>query len=188
MSEVQDAKTQEFVEKSKQYFKESMNLTKITYYVGFLAGVLAAIITIITMISASITRKEPDTEDFATQLQRLNATEKSLKDLLEFVSSQRTKLKDAEKVLETLKEEHAKLRPVVEADRKVVEAVLQAQSDQQSVSVARERWIGAGMGVATSMFATFLCSVLVWVYRRYRPAVPPIPPPVVQPSESRTNG
>lgn len=64
-------------------------------------------------------------------------------------------------VISKLQEEKQRIEPVVQADRKTIEAVFQLQDQRYASSVRRERWIGFGIGVVSSLVATIL-----WVIRR----------------------
>ncbi len=99
--------------------------------------------------------------DFDSQIVRLKETEASLNDLVKFVRDQQSKLKDSEAVLSTLQKEHEKLKPVVEADRSIVEAILAAQSESQRLNVWYERMIGFLIGIAGSLVASFVWSFVV---------------------------
>lgn len=50
------------------------------------------------------------------------------------------------------------LRPVVEADREVVDTILRLQADKASANVWQERFIGFGLGILSSLVAS-----LIWV-------------------------
>lgn len=71
-------------------------------------------------------------------------------------------------VLQRLKDEEMHLRPVVDADRETVKAVLDAQAQQASASVWRERGIGFGVGILSSILATVLAGAVQMTYKRFR--------------------
>ena len=94
--------------------------------------------------------------DYETQLSEMDKLEASLRNLTEFVGTQRTRLKESETLIATLKTEQQRLTPFVEADRRVVKAVLDLQAQEARSYVWRERWIGFGIGVLSSILASAL--------------------------------
>lgn len=107
------------------------------------------------------------TLDYQTQLTELSRTEDSLRNLTTFVQSQKTKLKESEDLIADLKAEHERLKPFVEGDRKVVQAVFDLQEERKSHIAKRERWIGFGLGVISSIVASFVYAVISLMWRRY---------------------
>ena len=105
---------------------------------------------------------------YTQQLQQLDGIQQNLKDLSDFVSQQRTRLHESEQVVSKLQEEKKRLEPLVQADRKVVEAVFQLQEQRTAGAIGRERWIGFGLGVGASLLASFIYAVVVFVWRKPR--------------------
>jgi DNA repair exonuclease SbcCD ATPase subunit len=93
-------------------------------------GLLATIASLISVLSLTIVfylyhSKTPKTHkpsDIQSQLARIDNVQKSLTDLNKFLSEQKRRLYDAETTIKNLENERAKLKPIVEADRKTVEA------------------------------------------------------------------
>jgi len=104
------------------------------------------------------------------QVESLNQVEANIKQLMAFVDVQKQQLKDSQDVLNGLKTEEQSLRPVVEADRKVVDAVLDAQQRRSREAIWRERIISFGLGVLASLIASVLYSAGRTVARRRREA------------------
>jgi hypothetical protein len=100
---------------------------------------------------------------YVQQIERLNETEKNVKQLLEFVELQKVTLRENQDVVTALKAEHEKLKPIVDADRNVVNAVLQAQEEKSRANIWTERWIGFGFGIVASILA----SVIVGIARKF---------------------
>lgn len=101
---------------------------------------------------------------YQKQVQDLNQTEKSIKSLLVFIDEQKDRLADTEDTINALKSEHQKLKPLVESDRQLVEAIFVAQEERNLASVWRERLIGFGFGVLASLLAStiwFISSILL---------------------------
>jgi chromosome segregation ATPase len=102
--------------------------------------------------------------EFETQLSELNQTSEKIRGLLAFVESQKKNLEQSKEVIDKLNTERAKLQPLVNADRQVVEALFAAQTEKQNTSLWRERWIGFGLGVASSILASIVCAVAgIWL-------------------------
>ncbi len=104
--------------------------------------------------------------NYYNQIRQLDDTEKTIKQLLDFVKKQRTNLKSTQDSLESLKTEKQKLEPLVESDRKVVEALFQAQEERSRANISRERWIGFGLGILASILASTILVVLKYFINR----------------------
>ena len=107
-------------------------------------------------------------QEFSAQLKSLNEVEKSLKNLVTFVEAQKHALSESQSVIDRLKKEEQMLRPVVEADRQMVDAVLQAQAARQRNEIWVERIVAFFLGVTSSIFASFVYSSIRSVLRRRR--------------------
>jgi septal ring factor EnvC (AmiA/AmiB activator) len=80
--------------------------------------------------------------DIQVQIEQLDRFEDSLLGLKSFIEAQRNNLKESEERIESLNKERDKLQPIVEADRKAIEAIFQVQDERNRQSVWIER-IGA---------------------------------------------
>ena len=98
--------------------------------------------------------------DYEVQLSELSKLETSLRNLTEFVRTQKMRLKESEDLIATLKSEEQRLTPFVEADRRVVKAVLDLQQEQSRAALAHERWIGFGLGIVASIVASILYGIV----------------------------
>jgi|ERR1039458_1984410 TolA-binding protein len=107
---------------------------------------------------------------YSQQLQQLDGVQQGLRDLSDFVSQQRTRLQESEQLVSKLQEEKQRIEPLVQADRKVVDAVFQLQEQRAAAAISRERWIGFGLGVAASLLASFLYAVGVFMWRKTKKA------------------
>jgi hypothetical protein len=99
--------------------------------------------------------------NFETQIETLDAVQSSLKDLTTFVTQQRQRLQESQSTLAAYKAEQEKLKPIVEADRKTADAILEFQAARTSAGVWTERAIAFFLGVASSFLASLLLSLLV---------------------------
>ena len=98
--------------------------------------------------------------DYQTQIQKLNQMETNVKQLLAFVDNQKKNLQETEDTIYSLKSEKERLKPLVETDRAVVEALFKAQEERTNANIWRERWIGFGFGVVASLLASFIWFVV----------------------------
>lgn len=126
--------------------------------------VLAVIVTggIVAGVVVSVNRaneaRRQANATYIKQIETLNTTEANLRNLIEFVESEKRRLSDSEKVLNNLRNEERLLKPVVESDRKTVESILELQNQKAQQNVSRERWIGFSLGVLASLIASVLFS------------------------------
>jgi hypothetical protein len=114
--------------------------------------------------------KLADDLNLAAQVERLDKTEESLKQLLSFVSEQRNSIKNSEVAIKALKEEREKLTPLVETDREKVEALFRVQEERNRASVVKERWIGFGIGILASITASAVIIVIKFLTGRKKEA------------------
>ena len=118
-------------------------------------------------------RQETERESnlvFHKQMESLNAVEQSVKDLIAFVEVQKQQLRESEDVIGRLKSEETQLRPVVEADRKVVTSILEAQEQRSKSAAWKERTIGFALGILASLIASILYTASAKVLRNRRNA------------------
>jgi uncharacterized protein HemX len=104
------------------------------------------------------------------QMESLNTVEQNIKDLITFVEQQKQQLRESEDLVKDLKSEEKQLRPVVEADRQVVAAILDAQSQRNRANVWKDRIIAFFVGVIASLVASVLFTAIRKVGVRRRDA------------------
>ena len=110
------------------------------------------------------------TLSYESQLRQLQRVEISLRDLTQFVQIQRSRLRESQDLLQRLQREHESIRPMVEAERNAVDAVLRLQEERNRQNVRSERWIGFAMGVISSIVASiFFTFASRFVQRAIRP-------------------
>lgn len=112
--------------------------------------------------------KRLQSQSYVTQAQLLDETRTNLRALLNFVEDERRNLKTSEQSLLALKREHDQLRPLVESDRKAVDALFAAQEARNQAAQSTERWIGFGLGVLSSLIASLIWAI--FAYARERPS------------------
>ncbi|MFY2643159.1 hypothetical protein ACOTDF_16515 [Achromobacter insuavis] len=106
--------------------------------------------------------------NYSVQAQKLEETKSNLEALLLFVEDERNSLAASEQALRSLKREHEQLRPLVESDRKTIDALFAAQEARNQAAQSTERWIGFAFGIASSLLASFIWAVASYVRRRNR--------------------
>jgi hypothetical protein len=98
---------------------------------------------------------------YTGQVNELNRVEASLKNLIEFVNSQKVKLKDAEDTLAKIKEEVGSIEPVLSARREEINAIFALQESRTKKILVRERAWGILIGVV----ATLMASSIIWIVK-----------------------
>jgi hypothetical protein len=86
----------------------------------------------------------------ATQLNELN----------QFFTREQTRIKNVEATIQKLNEERSALEPLVRTQRETVEAILSAHADRTSRLAWKERLIGFGSGILTSILASIIYEYL----------------------------
>ena len=118
--------------------------------------------------------KRRENLSYTQQVENLNKVQESLNDLTQFVELQRERLKESEDIVNNLKTEHEKLKPVVEADRKTIEALFDLQYQKSRSDIWKERGIGFILGVLGSVVASFIYGLMSrFRNRRNQVATPP---------------
>jgi len=131
------------------------------------AATIAIVVGIALLLSheaAEQKKREVERRRSATydqQVKQLDITSRNLRELQEFVESQRKRLKESEDVLADLREEHQKMQPIVDADRKVVEALFVAQEQRQQYNIWWERGVAFFLGFVASLLASALWTGLL---------------------------
>jgi sensor c-di-GMP phosphodiesterase-like protein len=132
-----------------------------------LAGTAAAFLSAAIGIAPWYMKPAADHErPFAEQIRQLDATEQSLRQLSGFIQSQRQQLTQDKETLARLQNERKSLEPVVAAQREAVDAIFRAQEARSAARAGRERWIGFGLGVLSSLLASAVVAVLRYLYLR----------------------
>ncbi|MDL1968797.1 MAG: hypothetical protein LWW97_09700 [Deltaproteobacteria bacterium] len=127
------------------------------------SGFRVFIVGIIISITANITAdkvKQDTLESYSTQLESLENVEQSLVKLNEFVASQKQKLTESQNVINKLKDEHEKLKPIVEADRKVIDTVFALQEGRVKNKMWQDRAVSFFLGILASMIASLVFTLI----------------------------
>jgi predicted negative regulator of RcsB-dependent stress response len=131
---------------------------KVKFSFAIIMAIVAASMSFYEKHEKDIEREKSQT--YEKQVERLSNIQDSVKDLAEFVSQQQKQLEASRDTLQNLENERKKLEPVVQADRQVVEAILKLQADQERSSVWLERGIGFLLGIAGSLIASIIFTVV----------------------------
>ncbi|MFY9618489.1 MAG: hypothetical protein WAM70_08650 [Pyrinomonadaceae bacterium] len=142
------------IESYFRFYRRNKKLTLV------FTGIALLIIGMLGVIGYFEKKKEDaqrqQTASYSHQIENLNTVETSLRNLVEFVQIEKQRLRESEKLLADLKNEEQMLKPIIEADRKTVTSLLEHQNKVAQQQLARERWIGFGLGVISSMVASLL--------------------------------
>jgi hypothetical protein len=98
---------------------------------------------------------------FETQLNNLKQAEQSLKGLTAYVEDQQARLKESEDLLSSLRAEKQKLEPLVNADKELIKAVFDAQTQLYGT----KQWIGYVASFVLGLLSSIVASIIVNVFR-----------------------
>lgn len=102
---------------------------------------------------------------YASRLYELDRSREALKSIKEFLDQQEAGILDSQRTLDSLKQEQARLGPMVAADRATIEAFLIKYDDRKAKDESAAFWKGCVIsfcvGVMSSLSAT-------WIQRRFR--------------------
>ena len=104
--------------------------------------------------------------DYAKQARTLDETRANIQSLLEFVDGERKQLQISQQSLQSLKSEHDKLKPLLDTDRKAIDALFAAQEARNQGALSTERWIGFALGVVSSLVASLVWAIGAYALRR----------------------
>lgn len=127
----------------------------------WLAAIGLAVVPLLLILAGLILQGDeivtaPREDTFEEQLRTLDSTQASLDRLSRFISTQRAQMKADQRSVEQLQAQRKSLEPLVQADRRTVNALLAEQEARGSRIARRERWIGFGLGILGSILASAL--------------------------------
>jgi len=100
--------------------------------------------------------KGKKTPTIQVQEKILSDAKQSLESLSNYVDAQSKSLKQTEAAVAELKKREQELTPLVKAQQEVVDRLFLEQERRNIQALERERWIGAGIGIVTSLLSTLL--------------------------------
>ncbi|SDW28646.1 hypothetical protein [Nitrosomonas oligotropha] len=160
-----DSITETLVREWVKLYKEHPKLTvTITIVLGIVGGTVAYFTEQHNQEVREARRLE--NLDYANQVRSLDETRKNLNALIEFVDSQKQQLETSHQALQAIKSEHERMKPLLESDREVIDAIFAAQETRNQSAQSTERWIGFGLGVVASLIASFLWAAITYALRR----------------------
>jgi hypothetical protein len=160
-----DGAAELLVREWQKHYNRSPVATVVVTIVAILVGGTAIYVTE-QRSAAEREAKRLQSQSYVTQAQLLDETRVNLRALLSFIEDERRNLKASEQALLSLKREHEQLKPLVETDRKTIDALFAAQEARNQAAQSTERWIGFGLGVVSSLVASLLWAVFSYVRRR----------------------
>ncbi len=140
-----------------------------------LTAILSLVVAITTTLGIFLVdqadkgRRETDrlkNLNYQTQIKQLNDTENNIRQLLTFIETQKNSLRETEDTITSLQKEREKLKPIVESDRAIVEAIFRAQEERNHANIWQERWIGFAFGIGASVIASFIWFVISMLLKR----------------------
>ena len=134
---------------------------------GLLLSTIGVFITVLRIMGDKT--PPPPSPTYQQQINSLDQTRAGVENLLKFIDAQRDQLAASQKSIETLKDEEGRLRPLVEADKKVIDGMFSAQEARNEAAQRRQTILGFCLGVLSSLMATFLWVLGSNLLKRYRP-------------------
>jgi hypothetical protein len=130
------------------------------------ASIIVAAVGIVVQLAFLRTPSKVDNPDYSTQLRSLDKTRDAIQSLVTFIEQQKKQLQLSHAAVDALKAEQDRLHPLVEVDRKIINAMFAVQEARNQAAQARERWIGVGLGVLASLLASTLYSIVLRIAGR----------------------
>jgi hypothetical protein len=142
----------------------TVTLTILTF-VLMIGGIAIAVSVADRKAAAERERLRRESLSYGKQLEALNQLDRTTRELIQFVEAQRRDLAETEESIRSLRKEREGLLPIVEADRRTVEALFATQDRRARAGVWRERWVGFWIGVLSSIVASLVLGVALRVRR-----------------------
>jgi len=95
-------------------------------------------------------------EEYAKVISQVSTMVAQLNELNQFFMREQQRIKDTEATVQKLDHERSELEPVVQTHRETVEAILSAHANRTARYVWKERLIGFGSGILTSILASII--------------------------------
>ena len=115
--------------------------------------------------SKGMSKYEKLNKPYVAQFNSLENMHKSLDDLKKFVTRHESKLKFEQQTLEHMINQKQTLKPLLQADQDVVDAIFSIQHQKYEEQKWLDRFVSFVLGVVVSIIATFIVS---WWKRRYK--------------------
>ena len=115
--------------------------------------------------SKGMSKYEKPNKPYEAQLESLNNVQKSLDDLKMFINRHENKLKIEQEALEHMLNQKQTLKPLLQADQDVVDAMFSIQHQKYEEQKWSDRFVSFVVGVVASIIGAFAFS---WLKRRYK--------------------
>ena len=116
----------------------------------------------------SSTPSDSSKSNYSEQIQSLDHAKSALESLAAYIDQQKKQLELSRSSLAALKDEENKIHPLVEADKKFIDAMFAVQEQRNQKAQATERWIGIALGVLASLIASLIYGIISIFVRRRR--------------------
>jgi predicted PurR-regulated permease PerM len=114
------------------------------------------------------TSSDPAKSNYSEQIQSLDNAKSALDSLGTYIDQQKKQLELSRSSLAALKDEENKIHPLVEADKKVIDAMFAVQEQRNQTAQKTERWIGFALGVLASLIASLIYAIISNLAKRRR--------------------
>lgn len=152
----------------REWFKLYRQSPKTTATVTVFVGIITGVVIYISVQRESELReaKRLQNQSYSKQVESLDETRANLQSLIAFVDEERKQLKVSQQALQSLKAEHDQLKPLVNTERKAIDALFSAQEARNQSALTMERWTGFGLGVLSSLVASFVWALASYINGR----------------------
>jgi hypothetical protein len=117
-------------------------------------GIVSSLAMIASYLKTAL--KEETSVRFTKQIDNLDAISENLADFQKFIAEQKKNAIAENSALNELKHEKEALKPLVDSDRKIVQAIFIQQEKRQREKVWYERAFGFFAGILSSLAATVI--------------------------------
>lgn len=148
MSEIKSSK------KSKEKYDAQF------YFYSMLAGMIIGVASIYFIVNYEHRRYREENLTYKRQMEALDEFQKNIDNLSEFVVKQRSQLKREQDTLERMLDQKQTLRPLLEADQQVVDALFKMQAEKNRRDKWIDRLLGFLSGIAASVIAYFFSKLI----------------------------
>ncbi len=129
-----------------------MNWNVIEPYLFAISAISAILLNILRLIVG----REEKTDDIKVQSDKLQSMVNNLDELKKFVESQKMRIEEEEVIVNKLKNEKEQLKPLVDADQEIVNALFSIHEKRQKKNIWIDRAMGFFIGIVSSIAASYI--------------------------------
>lgn len=155
ISGVEKTGTEEIVAAIKHRYVQRPVQTLFTIF-GLLIGFASLILSIYYLYNQQINKIEKGNVGIQERLQELNDVQFSLKELAQFIESQKQSIVNLNNLLESLKEEKSELEPIIQANRELLDKIFKQQEKRSKWEFRVTIILTFLFGIVTSFFGSIL--------------------------------